>query len=49
MYILLKLTFFRFSKIQWLHLTGKVDNLQDFRVKFSQNFTCQKSLKSVNF
>jgi len=41
------MTFFRFPKVQWLHVTGKVDNL--FYVKFSHDFTCQKALKSVNF
>jgi len=41
--------FFGFPKVQWLHVTVEVDNLYDFHVKFSLNFTCQKSLKSVKF
>ena len=47
--ILLKMTFFRFPKVKWLHLTGEVDKSVTFHVKSSQNLTCQKSLKSVNF
>ena len=38
-----------FLKIKWLHLTGEVDKSVTFHVKFSQDLTCQKSLKSVNF
>ena len=41
--------FFGFPKINWLHLTGEVDKSVTFHVKFSQDFICQKSLKSVNF
>jgi len=41
--------FFGFPKVQRLHLTGEVDKSVTFHVKFSQNLTCQKSLKSVNF
>jgi len=33
----------------WLQYTGKVANVQAIDVKFSQDFTHQKSLKSVNF
>jgi len=43
------MTFFVFPRVQWLHMTGEVDNLEDFRVKFSQDFTCQKLSKSANF
>jgi len=45
---LLKLTI-RFSKVKWLHLTGEVDKCVGFHVKFSQNLTYRKLLKSVNF
>jgi len=41
--------FFRFPKVKWLHLTGDLDKSVTFHVKSSQNLTCQKSLKSVNF
>jgi len=41
--------FFGFPKVKWLQYTGKVDNIQAIDVKFSQDFTHQKSLKSVNF
>jgi len=40
--------FFVFPKVKWLHLTGEMDKSVDLHVKFSQDFTCQKSLKSVN-
>jgi len=38
-----EMTFFGFPKVQWLHLAGEVENVQDFYVKFSPDFTCQKS------
>jgi len=41
--------FFGFPKVKWLHLTGEVDKSVKFHVKFSQDITCQKSLKSDNF
>jgi len=41
--------FFGFPKVQWLRLTGEVDNLYDFRVKIFSGFHVPKSLKSVNF
>jgi len=37
--------FFGFPKVQCLHLTGEVDKSETFHVKFSQDLTCQKSLK----
>ena len=40
------MTFFRFPKVQWLHLTGEVDKSVRFHVKLS---THQNSSKSVNF
>jgi len=33
----------------WLHRTGEVDKSVRFHVKFPQDLTCQKLLKSVNF
>ena len=41
--------FFGFPRVKWLQYTGKVGKLQAIDVKFSQDFTHQKSLKSVNF
>jgi len=41
--------FFGFPKVKWLQYTGKVGNVQAIDVKFSQDLTQQKSLKSVNF
>ena len=41
--------FFGFPKIKWLQYTGKVANVQVIDIKFSQDVTYQKSLKSVNF
>ena len=41
--------FFGFPKVKWLQYTGKVGNVQVIDVKFSQDLTQQKSLKSVNF
>jgi len=41
--------FFGFPKVKWLHLTGKIDKSVRFHVKFSEDLTYQKSLKSVNF
>jgi len=38
-----------FPKVKWLRLKGEVDKSPKFHVKFSEDFTCQKSLKSVNF
>ena len=46
--ILLKMTFW-ISQFQRLHLRSEVDKSVRFHVKFSQDLTCQKSLKSVNF
>ena len=43
------MTFSGFLKVKWLHVTGEVDKSEDFYVKFSQDLTCHKSLKSVNF
>ena len=40
---------FVFRKVKWLQYAGKVKNVQAIDVKFSQNLTYQKSLKSVNF
>ena len=40
--------FFGFHKLKWLHLTGELDKSVTF-VKFSQDLTCRKSLKSDNF
>ena len=40
--------FFEFPKVKWLHLTGEMDKSVTC-VKFTQDLTCQKSLKSVNF
>jgi len=41
----------RFPKVKWLHvyLTGEVDKSVSVYVKFSQDLTYQKLLKSVNF
>jgi len=41
--------FLDFPKAKWLGLTGEVDRSVRFHVKFSQDLTFQKSLKSVNF
>jgi len=46
--------FFGFPKVKWLQYTGtgilvRWANLQAIDVKFSQDLTHQKSLKSVNF
>jgi len=41
--------FLDFPKAKWLGLTGEVDRCVRFHVKFSQDLTFQKSLKSVNF
>jgi len=38
----MKMTF-GFPKVQWLHLTGEVDNLQDFHVKFSHDISRAKN------
>ena len=38
-----------FPRVKWLHLTGEVDIYVIFHVKFSDDLTRQKSLKSVNF
>ena len=40
---------FAFPKVKWLQYKGKVANVQVIDVKFSPNFTHQKSLKLVNF
>jgi len=40
---------FGLHKVKWLYLTGEVDKSVRFHVKFSQDLTYQKSLKSVNF
>ena len=41
--------FFGFPKVKWLQYTGKVGILQAVDVKFSEDLTQQKSLKSANF
>jgi len=41
--------FFGFPKVKWLQYTGKVGKSTSVDVKFSQDLTNQKSLKSVNF
>ena len=41
--------FFGFTKVKWLQYTGKLANVQAIDVKFSQDFTHPKSLKSVYF
>jgi len=41
--------FFGFPKVKWLHLTGEVDKSVRFFVKFSQDLTYQKLLKSIHF
>jgi len=41
------MTFFGFPKVKWLDLTGTT--LLGVHVKFSQDLTYQKLLKSVNF
>jgi len=41
--------FFWISQGTVANRTGEVDNLYNFHVKFSPDFTCQKSLKTVNF
>ena len=41
--------FFGFPTVQWLHLTGEGTMCKIFVVKFSQDFTCQKSLQLGNF
>jgi len=46
---MLKNDFFGFPKVKWLHLTGEVDKSVLVHVKFSQDLTYQKLLKSVNF
>ena len=44
------MTFIGFSKVKWLEYTGKVwANVQAVDVKFFQDLTYHKSLKSVNF
>ena len=40
---------FGFSKVKRLQYTGEVGNVQAVDVKFSQDLTHQKSLKSINF
>ena len=40
--------FFGFPKVKWLQYTGEVGKCTSFDVKFSQDLTHQKSLKSVN-
>ena len=45
-----KYDFFGFPKAKWLQYTGEVGKCTSYiDVKFSQNSTHQKSLKSVNF
>ena len=39
-WILLKMTFFEFPKVKWLHLTGEMDKSVTC-VKFTQDLTCQ--------
>jgi len=41
--------FFGFPKVKWLQYKVRLANVQAIDVKFSQDLTCQKSLKSVNF
>ena len=40
---------FGFPKVKWLQYTGVVGKCTSFDVKFSQDLTHQKSLKSANF
>ena len=40
---------FGFPKVKWLQYTGEVGNIRAIDVKFPQDLTHQKSLKSVNF
>jgi len=48
--ILLKMTSFRFPKVQWLHLTGEVDNLKIFVSNFLRiSRTKRKSLNRLIF
>ena len=39
---MLKMTFFAFPDVKWLHLTGEVDKSVKVHVKFSQNLTIIK-------
>jgi len=41
--------FLDFQRYSGYSLQVKWENLYAVHVKFSQDFTCQKSLKSVNF
>ena len=42
--------FFEFPKVKWLQYTGEVSKcIHAIDIKFSQDLTHQKSLKSVNF
>ena len=47
--MLLKNDFFGFPKVKWLYYTDEVGKCTSFDVKFSQDLTHQKSLKSVYF
>jgi len=47
--ILLKMTFFGFPKVNWLHMTGDVDKCVRFLPDFFRDWTYQNLLKSVNF
>ena len=46
--LLLKNDFFGFPKVKWLQYQVRWANVQAVDVKFSQDFTHQKSLKLVN-
>jgi len=39
--------FFGFPKVKSLHLTGEVDKSVTYHIKFSQDLSYQKSLKSA--
>ena len=47
--ILLKVSFFWIFKVKQIRLTDEVAKSVTFHVRFSQDLTCQKSLKSVSF
>ena len=49
MNIVEKMTFFGFPKVKWLQYEVRWTNVQAIDVKFSQDLTRQKSLKSTNF
>ena len=49
MNIVEKNDFFGFPKVKWLQYEVRWTNVQAIDVKFSQDLTRQKSLKSANF